>query len=107
MARIQIDDPMAGTSVMIDFTFNLNPLGSNPWQVVDGDSSVVGISEGHWNSEGVANQLIIKNLSDVQLGFLNMNLSVSLTDPFENVEVGTTGDGAGPNGAIGWTLLSK
>jgi hypothetical protein len=44
-------------------------------------------------SDGLQNRVILKNSSNVQIASMEINVSVSLTDPFADIPLGTMGDG--------------
>ncbi|HZO90832.1 MAG TPA: hypothetical protein VFB38_21070 [Chthonomonadaceae bacterium] len=107
MAQFQFEDTGANT-VIVDMVFNANPFGKNSWSTASGDTSLLGVSEGHWESSGLQNRVILRSLADSELAFLDINVAASLTDPFEPCHVGDSGDGLLLSGSgIVWTLLSK
>ncbi len=107
MAKFQIDDTN-GNSVVVDLVFNLNPLGANSWSTVSGAPDVFGVDHGHWNSDGLQNRLFIRDPSDAEVAFFDINVAISLTDPFENLRVDDSGDGLLVRGeGISWVLVSK
>jgi hypothetical protein len=107
MAQFQIEDTN-GNSVAVDLVFNVNPFGDNSWSTVSGNPDILGIDQGHWNSDGLQNQLIIRDASDREVATFAINVAVSFTDPFENLSVDGNGDGVlFRGGGIIWTLVSK
>jgi hypothetical protein len=110
MATFHIEDSIDATnSVDAELVFNPNPLGTNDWRVISGSGTVLPVDHGTWESEGVSNVVLLRDDSNVQIGELDrINVAVSLTDPFQNLNAGDSGGGLLTNGGIfTWTLLSK
>ena len=107
MAQFQIEDT-SGNSVVVDLVFNPIPFAANAWSTVSGDPGVLGVNDGHWNSDGLQNRLIIRDPSDAEEASFDIDVAVSLTDPFENLSVGDSGGGLLVGGrVITWTFVAK
>jgi hypothetical protein len=87
-------------SVVLDFVYEPNPFTPNTWSTVSGDTGVLGVDQGHWTADGLQNRLIVRDASDAEIAVLEINLAVSLTDPFQNVLPGDSGDGVLTNGGL-------
>jgi hypothetical protein len=105
MSTFTLVNPVTGQSVQLGLTFDLNPLGTNTWQVIGGDSTVLPVSSGTWNSDGLQNVLVIRDSTQREIVRLDpIDTAVSLTDPFQNLAPGTMGSGIFAGGSVcSWT----
>src|SRR5580704_5395699 len=101
MANFTIENTATSQSVRVELTFNLNPLGSNEWKVIGGDAATLPMAKGVWNADGLQNVLVIREPSQKEiLRFDPINVSVSLTDPFQELNPGDSGDGIFASGDV-------
>jgi hypothetical protein len=108
MAKFTVENTATSQSVQVELSFNLNPLGSNTWSVIGGDASTLPAAEGVWNADGVQNVLVIRERSQKEIvRFDPINVTVSLTDPLQDLNPGDSGDGIFATGDLaGWTFDS-
>src|SRR5262249_15182861 len=96
MAKFRITTAEGGErTVDLELTFNLNPLGKNTWRVIGGDSSILPVDHGTWNSAGLDNRVIIRDDSEHEVAFFDpIDVAVNLTDPFSNLRPGDSDAGS-------------
>jgi hypothetical protein len=67
------------------------------------------VAQGVWNADGAQNIVVIRETSQREIvRFDPINVSVSLTDPFQELHPGDSGDGIFATGDVaGWTFDSR
>jgi hypothetical protein len=91
------------TSVNVALQFNLTST-NNTWSTSSGDNTILGTSGGNWIWSSTANTVNLNASSGVgACQFTGINMTLSLTDPFQNVASGATGTADVGSTAMQWT----